>query len=238
MHMSFEDLSIGGYFLTRPIVRPDYVSADLMPVEFLSMSGCLAQFAPDVWSLAWASVDDNERSRNASEIGMQPSVLPEAIAYATAEFDRSWGWPNVIYELTYARDFAGRFLADVADLRLIGLALHGDFVGEFLEEAKPGPREGANGLYERLQARSGPAAGGKPLGWEILGFEHTPLHSWLCNGLEREVFEKLGIAPARNGLIADAESARVAAAHCGKEEVRAEPALWQPWLLIEYPLSS
>lgn len=236
MNVATEEQRLGGYFLTRNFARPEYVSSELLPARVISMSNCLARFVPDVWSLAWSSVSQGERIRSATSFGVDPALLQDLSTYATAEFDRSWGWPNVLFDLTFAREFAHRFLAGVDDLRLIGLVLPVDLAPAFIDEARPGPGEGASGLFQCISTGKVPARGGTPLGWEILGFEHSSFHSWLCNGLEREVFRALGLRPAQNGLIDDARQARDIANYCGKEDVGAEPALWQPWLLIEYAL--
>lgn len=236
MNVSIEEECLGGYFLTRHFARPPYVSSELLPARIISMSDCLAHFVPDVWSLAWASVSQGERIQSATSLGVDPALLQDLITDATSEFDRSWGWPNVIFDLAFAREFAHRFLADVDDLHLIGLALPVDLAPAFIDEARPGPGEGASGLFQCISNGKVPASGGTPVGWEILGFQSSSFHSWLCNGLEREVFRELGLRPAQNGLIDDARKARDIADYCGKEGVGAEPALWQPWLLIEYAL--
>ena len=201
------------------------------------MSDCLADFLPAVWTLDWASVDIAQRAREAQAFGLSADALPELMAWCTSEFDQAWGWPGAIYELNTARAFARRFLPAVADLKLLALALPEDLVPVFIEEARPRtPQEGPLGVFTCVLSNRCLAPGGTPLGWEILGLDMASFHSWLCNGLEVEVFNEFGIRPGANGLLHNEADARRAAEHCGQEKVGAEPALWQPWALVEYSL--
>ncbi|MFH8717507.1 hypothetical protein [Streptomyces zaomyceticus] len=57
------------------------------------------------------------------------------------------------------------------------------------------------------------AAGGRVLGWEVLGYDIGLLHSWLCNNLYEDGVRQLGVATDDDrGLLSDQEAAvRVAA---------------------------
>jgi hypothetical protein len=236
MSVSLPEHRLAGYVVTRTFARPPYVSADLLPDAMVSMSDCLADFVPDVWTLEWTKTSESDRVQKAGAFGLSPVELLPLMAWCTAEFGRVWGWPCVLYELGAARDLHRHFLSSATNLRLLGLALPEDLAPDFLEAAKPLPHEGATGLYTCVAANHQLESGGIPLGWEVLGFEYG-FHSWLCNGLERNVFREFGIRPAENGLIQSAADARQAADYCGLESVGAEPGIWLPWLIVEYPFS-
>jgi hypothetical protein len=74
-------------------------------------------------------------------------------------------------------------------------------------------------------------------GFEILGEEWGEwFHSFVCNSLENEYVERLHLSLNKNGLIDCYEDAVRATDHTNLDEVGAEPVLWQPWLISEYPL--
>jgi hypothetical protein len=50
------------------------------------------------------------------------------------------------------------------------------------------------------------------------------------------VSQALGIRPGAYGLVAGGAAARAAAAYCARDDVGAEPGLWLPWQIVEYPL--
>src|SRR5262245_15744422 len=133
--MSIDQYRLAGYVLTRPIPRPASFSAELLPQELLSMSGCLAETIPDTWTLAWASITEDDRQSDAAAFGLNPSQVTDLISWATQAFDNSWGWPNVIYSLETARLIHAQFLQDVPGVRLLGLGLHEAHVEAFLRAA-------------------------------------------------------------------------------------------------------
>ncbi|MCX5684825.1 MAG: hypothetical protein NT049_14225, partial [Planctomycetota bacterium] len=88
---------------------------------------------------------------------------------------------------------------------------------------------------QMLRLEKSLAQGGTPLGWEALGCDlGGTLHSWLCNGLEKDASEKLGIRPAANGLLANEADARAVVELAVREH--AEPVPWRPFLLVEYKI--
>ena len=66
------------------------------------------------------------------------------------------------------------------------------------------------------------------LGYEILGYELSRFHSFICNSLEQVYFNKLQIKLNENGLIQDIKDAEKATVLTNVPNV-AEPVLWQPW---------
>ncbi|WP_027341393.1 hypothetical protein [Hamadaea tsunoensis] len=74
---------------------------------------------------------------------------------------------------------------------------------------------------------------GMPLGFEVVGFEAGDLHSWLCNDLQRDAWEQLGITVNELGLLDDLDQARAVAVMAdrdpGTEEVD-----WIAALVIEH----
>jgi len=225
-----------GYFLTRDFVRPDHGSVDLLPERLVSASECLASFVPATWTLTWVHSSDEARQKTALEFGLSPAALPSVMESATESFERDWGWPYVFYTLAGARQFHRQFLSSGSTVRLFGLALPEDLFPAFLKAAEPGTGEGETGFLACAKAGKALEPGGVPIGWEILGFEYGMFHSWLCNGLERDVSQVLSIRPNAHGFIGSLDNARRVANFCGQESVGAEPALWQPWLVVEYSL--
>ena len=228
----------GGYFLTRAVERPPYVAASLLPSRILSISECICQFVPDSWAIEWMNVEAQARAAEATERGLSPAVQSEVISWTTQKLaDGDFGYPNVFFSARDARLFAGRFMAGAADLRLLGIGLHPDSVEGFLSSEQPGPGEGASGIYDATSSGAELERGGTDLGWEVLCYDHGGFHSWLCNGLEKDIARDLGIKPSSTGFLADPVQAVAAAEYCGREDVGGEPGFWAPWLVVEYPLT-
>jgi hypothetical protein len=88
------------------------------------------------------------------------------------------------------------------------------------------------GLLELVNEKRPPADGGNALGFEPLGFEATKFHSWLCLYARDEAYKRFGIRPNQLGLIDSLEDARQVNEYL--LQTGAEPAIWEPWLLLDY----
>ena len=229
----------GGYYLTRTVERPPYVSAELLPGRILSFSECICDFVPAIWVIEWAGIGAQERIAEAAKFGLSEEELGEAITWVTSSLEaRKIGWPGVFFSVREAREFASRFLGNQRDVRLFGIGMRDEQAEKLIEECRTDPSEAASGAIDAVASGVGLEPGGIELGWEILCYDFGGFHSWLCNGLEVAVFERLGIRPAPNGFIASAEEAQRAASYCGSGEVGAEPGFWGAWLVMEYPISA
>ncbi len=65
------------------------------------------------------------------------------------------------------------------------------------------------------------------LGYEIVGDDWHHLHSWLCNHLDEDANDRLGITPGRLGLLQSLAEARAVAELINAEEF-GEPVDWRP----------
>ncbi|MEP7365365.1 MAG: hypothetical protein ABI972_19095 [Acidobacteriota bacterium] len=232
----------GGYHLARRLQAPVCRSPELLPSHVLSASECISEFLPDCWAIEWSSETGEERSTHASHFGIAPQSLPAVISWATGEFCKSFGWPNVFYTLEAAREARARFIPGTPDVVLIGLGLHKSLVSQFLEDAQPdAPKPGCapvgeTGVYQCVKSGQHPTSGGTPRGFEMLATCYGLLTcSWLCNGLEKVCAEQLGIRPNPHGFVETFEDAMRCTNLIVLPETHAEPGLWLPWLITEYP---
>jgi hypothetical protein len=71
-----------------------------------------------------------------------------------------------------------------------------------------------------------------------ISYDQNINDSWLCSGLERDMFEQFGIRPNKNGLINTYDEAMRVYRWIAEDEQRghrAEPEPYYPWLLVAYP---
>ncbi|MFD7961321.1 hypothetical protein ACFV5J_11015 [Streptomyces zaomyceticus] len=81
------------------------------------------------------------------------------------------------------------------------------------------------------------AAGGRVLGWEVLGYDIGLLHSWLCNNLYEDGVRQLGVATDDDrGLLSDREAA-VRVATWANARGDTKPVTWFPAALVEWDTS-
>jgi hypothetical protein len=226
----------GGYFLTKYIDRPESMSADLLPSQIVSASSCIVDI-PDAWAVEWANYQESERQEEAAKFGIKPEILPHLMRWVTSRLDsQEIGWPVVFYSLKTARRFAQEFLPDNDEVVVLGIGLTREFANVLLQEEKPPDNHGIPGVYEALGKGLGLESGGEILGFEVLGYEWGGFHSWLCNGLEVDSYREFNIRPNGNGFISNLDDGAKTAEYASREGVGAEPALWQPWIVVKYPM--
>lgn len=231
-----------GYFISVPVARPGFVDSKLMPERFLSLSGCLSDFFPGAWILEWCGTGEPERTRIATNLGMDAAQQRLATAELDDALDDTFGWESVIFSLETARAYRKRYFSAASDAKIFGAALHRDLVAEFVKTGTPPPPKSGespvamHGTVHAVSRDLAPAAGGTMLGFEPMAFDQGQLTcSWLCNGLEKVCAEKLQILPNAKGYLEDEQEAARCVELIEADETEAEPGLWMPWLLIEYP---
>ena len=213
----------------------------MLPELLLSASSCICDFFPDSWTIDWGSAGTEQRARKAAKPGISATALPGIMEWATNSLSKEFGWPNAFYSLDAAQTARARFFPERTDLVIFGLGLHESNAAEFLAAAKPtlaGPGValmGETGVCECVRRRETIAGGGETSGFELLSTYFGLLTcSWLCNGLEKNCADRLGIAPNRRGFVGTYEGAQRCAAFISRPEIKAEPGLWFPWLVTIY----
>ena len=230
-----------GYFVTKLVPRPTYASEELLPSRILSVSECICTCIPDTWCIAWTGDDSERRNEKAKVFNLSAEALQSMTTWVTERMDSEIGWPNACYSLETAQVLVAEFLRQDPDILIVGLGLHRNYRDVFCRAAEPSLQQegyapiGRQGVHTAILKGQALQPGGKPLGFEPLVFNHSLSDSWLCNGLEVIVENQLGIRPNASGLIDDFESATRCVEFISRAEVSAEPGLWLPWLLVEYP---
>ena len=115
---------------------------------------------------------------------------------------------------------------------VVGIGLHISRLSSFRNQLDQDINHGY-GLLERIEENTMLAAGGHVLGFEPLGYEGTHFHSWLCNDVPDDAHNRFGIRPNDQGFINEFEDAVRVVEYM--KETGAEPAIWEPWLVVQYP---
>ena len=222
----------GGYFITKPVQRPDGPFSQL-PETFLTASDCFAEIAPDLWAVDWESYPQTDVAEEAGKFGIPAHLATELVQWVSARMVGGLH-PNAFLTLAMAREFVQRFVVDNA-VCIIGIGLHTSLLPSFYRQLEKDMNRGY-GLVDRVDRKDLLADGGSLLGFEPLGYEAVHFHTWLCNSTPDETEKLFGVRPNQNGLITKLEDAIRITEHLVR--TGAEPAIWEPWLLLKYSLES
>jgi hypothetical protein len=230
--VAITDYISGGYYVLKTIPRPHDLS-DILPSTLLTLSTCFTRVVRDIIGLQWDKCENVRESvaEEAREFGIPQARVPELVAWAKAQRNRN----DIVYsEVEPALELRHRFIGEPS-ARVVGIGLHTSVLDSFESQLEKDINLGS-GLLELVREKRSPAEGGKVLGFEPLGFEATTFHSWLCHYAPDEVFKRFGIRPNQLGLIDGLDEAKRVNDYL--LETGAEPAIWEPWLVLDYTATS
>jgi hypothetical protein len=204
MDIDLREYTAGGYFVTKYAPRTQYMAEELLPERLVSLSW---DINPGTVRVYWGW--DVEKHRDeALAFGIPLDKLPDLVEWSAITHENYIGHPVVFYTLDAARQFIKEFLPVRDDLVLVGAALPNSLVEEFLSQNKQWGQDANGQRYDVLygvnyvlsERKSLPSSG------EILGFEVASHFgnlgcSWLCSGLEKDMYREFGIRPGQYGLI-------------------------------------
>lgn len=224
----------GGYLLIQG-TSTEKRNNQLLPKFVFSSSECICDIYPLYWSLPKVKLTSDEE-KNIRETYMLSEIeYLEILDYVEKLLDtKKMGWPYVFYEIDEAKKFYHKYLNHMNDIKLLGISLEEQYVIQFLHEEKAFSE--TSGIYEKLSYFDLERSSGGEIGYDILGFEISSFHSFICNGLEK-AYKELDITVNEIGIISDYNQAVKAVNYTMSDCVGAEPVTWLPWRIIEYSLN-
>lgn len=246
---------VGGYFLLTETDCPDWLQIGISKI--ISVSACICENRYPSLDIIWqqydkfrgriASVSDANGSKNnvdAEKIknhlkfsNLTDSAYREMQIWIANKFaEKKIGLNSMFMTLPAAQEFYRTFVSHISDLKLIGISLHQKYVTAFVEEScnYSDPEYGMRNNLLKGTLLS--LANTIELGYEILGYEMSGFHSYICNSLHEEYQKKFPTFKLNQwGLIAPEGLAETLASFTNAEIEDAEPVFWLPWKLTEYP---
>jgi hypothetical protein len=214
----------GGYFVIRRADRPKHLSP-LVPETFVTLSSCLTDVVPDLWTVDWENYSQEERAEEAAKFGIPSSAVPHLVEWVTPRVQFPFGFPR----LEDALRFHGLFRCDDLSM-VVGIGLHSSLVTSFKIQLEKESNRGL-GLLERIERKELLAEDGTTLGYEPLGFDAMNFHSWLCSYSPEALANQTGIQINENGLLSTLDDG-IRTTGLVREE--GEQAIWEPWLVVSY----
>ena len=217
---------LGGYYLVEGSPPQSWMNRSLLPTKLYSISTHISEHHPYLSLLTWV---DEPPENYRLKLGLDLNQFAALQIKADRWFDREqYGWAGVWIDPDIAREFALDYLSHIENLKLIAIALESSYRNEFLIDYNP-----KLGVDRILRSGQTIELNRGFLGYEILGDDRGSFCSFICNHLETDLKQKLGIRLNRYGLIEQYDLAIQATDYINLPETGAEPLLWQPWAIIE-----
>lgn len=177
-----------GYYIVEPVTKPEFVA--LPCKQILSVSDCFCTHHPDLDEFYWLGTEEKSKKyqnkfRLADEIFFQ---MKEDVSVLFEK--EKMGSDGMFYYLEDAKRIYQKYFCHNREVRIIGISVEDDFF-QILQE------EMGNAFQipklEKIQ--------GKMLGYEIIGWDISRFHSYLCNGLEKVIIEEYSLIVNHQGLL-------------------------------------
>jgi hypothetical protein len=222
---------LGGYFIVMPSDRASYMEESIVPNRILSVSNCICEILPAEWGLSWVKNRNNDINRIKNLLKLNDDEFLQLETWVTSKFDEGlFGWPNGFVELNAVKEFTMLFLSKVKEAYILSIGLTKNDAKTFLEEEKTEGNIGKSLIYSILE-KGIKMDTSDILGFDVLGYETSAFHSYLCNGLEKDFYRELKITPNMFCFYDRYEEAEKATDLLINEVIGAEPALWQTWVI-------
>lgn len=176
-----------GYYIVEPVTKPEGIS--LPCKQIISSSNCISIHHPDLDEFFWLGREEKagtyqEKLRLSDSTFLQ---LKEDISILLDEM--KMGTDGIFCHLKDAKEIYQKYFFKDNKIRIIGISVE-DFYTDVLQEER-----GHSDWLHKQEAQ------GKLLGFEIIGWDFSGFHSYLCNGLERTIEEDYLLRVDHQGLI-------------------------------------
>lgn len=222
-----QNFYFGGYHIIKPATRASCMNENVLHEIILSASRCICDFFPDI-NVVW-SKSKKKKEEYMRTFGLDSHTYDEMEQWINKEFENNFDFPDVFNSFESAIEFRHKFLYNQNDLRIIGVALPKIHKDAFLEEQY----DLRYGICKNLNKSLSVDSNSTILGYEILGFEYGGFHSYICNGLEDDYYDKYNLKLNINGLISTMEEAQTLSDYTNEKIEGTEPVLWLPWVILD-----
>lgn len=187
----------------------------------LSISQCICDIHPNLNGCLWDKHEDIKISYKA-QLGLAEEKYTHLVSTVVGLFNgKRLDIDGRFINLSDAQSFYTSFLFNRADAKIIGVALMTHNIEKLIGE----PHWGQNAATPR----DIPSAQMQLLGGEIIGFDIANFHSYLCNGLDKDISERYAIVTDDYGIIQNDYSQIELFTESIQGE--GEPVLWLPCML-------
>ena len=171
------------------------------PPLIWSASRHICEIYPESWILPWVS-DDVSAKENQEILELDDAEFKALQLEFNNLFNQDeFGFPNVFISLVVARNFHGRYLKHLSNIKLLSIALADEYWEEFIQETEPGKNMGEYGIRTKLRARRSVEPEAVFKGFEVLGYDHGQFCSYICNSLQDDTRKNLAFPSTRTGLL-------------------------------------
>ena len=228
-----------GYFLIEGMKRAEHMSAEILPESIYSLSTCICDLHPPVAMLSWVGKQGFSPNEYQQRLGLSDEVFLEVITKLDKFYEEQiFGFNSVFFQENAAQEFAKTYLHKIENLKLFQAISPAQLTDQILRETQTETYTPDGFETVLLKKEVVEIDSSALLGYEIIVYDFGSCCSFICNGLETDFQNNLGIKINSKGYISSLNDAGKAAEYCNLESTGAEEGYWFPVGMREIPLST
>lgn len=208
-----------GYYIVEPITKPEVIS--LPCKQIISASDCISIHHPNLDEFFWVGKEEKAREYQ-KKFRLSDDTLFQLKTDISALLDDGKIETDGLFQTRKdAEEIYQKYFSINDDMRIIGILVQVPYVNVLREE-----------MGESAWSYEQESVPGKPIGFDIIGWDISGWHSYLCNGLQEIIHEKYLLKVNDQGLIQNSYEEVIDFAK--QIEGMGEPVEWIPVAVHDY----
>lgn len=208
-----------GYYIVEPVTKPEVIS--LPCKQIISASDCISIHHPNLDEFFWVGKEEKAREYQ-KKFRLSDDTLFQLKTDISALLDDGKIETDGLFQTRKdAEEIYQKYFSINDDMRIIGILVQAPYVNVLREE-----------MGESVWSYEQESVPGKPIGFDIIGWDISGWHSYLCNGLQKIIHEKYLLKVNDQGLIQNSYEEVIDFAK--QIEGMGEPVEWIPVAVHDY----
>jgi len=212
-----------GYYIVEPMPTPEYLNIKCKQV--ITVTNCICNIHPSLTGTFYVDCEKQQQEYKSS-LRLEDDVFTELKENVLLlDNEHKLDVDSRFIELSDALLFCKKYLYNLSNIKVISIALEDIYKEIFIQDA--GENLNCNLLIHKK-------CDGNFLGYDILGWDWSAFHSYLCNSLNEDISEKYSLEINDNGLISNLyfQVKDFSEFIDGK----GEPVIWLPYSVYEHDM--
>lgn len=210
-----------GYYIVEPVSVPKYLN--LKCKQILTTTDCICNIHPSLLGSFWVN-HERQQPEYKKSLGLSDEKFGELKeTVSQLYYKHELCVDGRFAKLSDALWFCDKYLYNLSDIKVISISLEGIFKNAFIEDVG----ENLNMCLLTKQEFNGDF-----LGYDILGWDWSGFHSYLCNGLHKDISNKYNLEINDFGLIQNPYSQVKEFAEYIED--KGEPVNWLPFAIYAH----
>jgi len=221
-----------GYYVVEPVPKPQYLK--LKCRQILTVTNCICNLHPNLQGSFWQNqkgeIPQDEQTNYRKQLRLSDEIFNDLKVAVKQLFDaRYLELDSRFVKLSDAVLFCKKYMYNLTDLKIVSIAIDDNFKDVLISAFND---VSWNLNIQTPMILTDLESGGKLLGYDILGWDVSSFHSYLCNSLNNDISLAYPLEVDDFGIIQNQYDEVIKFAEYIKD--KGEPVDWLPFAMYDY----